>query len=470
MRRADIRLEAWCLLGVFLGVVLAGPSKAEGLEDQVSELLRPFVEVGDFSGVVLVERDDAVVVRIASGSADPGSQRANTVESRFQVASISKQFTAAAVLQLVERGVMTLDDRLNDHLPALGDSASMTIRSLLNHSSGLGDHTAAPSFGALAETGASSGRVARMIVTELARREPGQYLYSNAGYVLLSHLVETVTEKDLGTVLEEGIFGPLGMSRTSVRTTSSLLEGQSVPLDPRGYADVAAAQQLHPSVNVGAAGLVTTAADLLRWMRAMRAGRDGADNVLRSESWKQMLQDGGNGYGLGVSVSPTRIGHDGRTAGVSASLDWYPGSSVVVVVLSNVQSGALEQLRHGVAALALGREAPEPQLRGQTAASRLLAAPNWLTPEKQVSLVGSYEFAPELVVHVSDRDGRLYAAANSGFATELIAMEEGVLFSRALYANIGISEALESGQTGELLWLGRGAPWRGPRVKATSRE
>ena len=179
-------------------------------------------------------------------------------------------------------------------------------------------------------------------------------------------------------------------------------------------------------------------------------------------SRRKLLTDYGHGYGLGIAVGGTRIGHDGRTAGASAALDWYPKGDHVVVVLSNVQSGAMDQVRSALGALARGRR-PEPlRPRGVSSEARLRAAPGWLTGSLRQRLVGSYRFAPDLSIRIESEGHGLTAAANGGFATELVAMEEGVLFSRALYANVAYSQT-ESEAVDELIWLGGESPWTGKR-------
>ena len=444
----------------------AAPVKAAGetVETRVREYLKPLIDHGDFAGVVVIEHGGVVLSEQAFGLADPEAQKLNTLENRFQVASISKQFTAAGVLALVEDQKVALDDSVAWHLPELGEWESVTVRSLLTHSSGLGDHTAAASFAELAESGAALGEVAKMIGSEMTFDKPGAYVYSNAGYVVLARLIEKTSGQAFDDYLRNRIFLPLEMRDTAVRTNWDLFEKQAVPLDPVGYEDQRAARQLHPTVNTGAAGVVTTAADLLRWMAALRAGSAGASNVLASSSWASLLEDAGHGYGLGISVSKTRVGHDGRTAGVSAAVDWYPDTDHVVVILANVQTGALDQVRGGVARLARGGEAQPIRLRGTSSSPRLRGSPRWLSKRLREGALGSYRFAPELVVHVTEQGGRLFAAANAGFATELVAMEDSVLFSRALYANIELGALDDRGQVSELLWLGGGSPWRGPRL------
>ena len=436
----------------------AQPQPPGNVAESVDRFFEPLVELNDFSGVVLIASGDRVLAHRAYGFADLGRKQRHRLDQRFAIASISKQFTAAAVLALEERGALALEDPIERHLPGFEGGDRITLLQLLTHTSGLGDLTAAPSFAAIRHSNVELGRLATIIETEVARSEPGSYSYSNAGFTLLAHVTERVSGRPFASWLEHAVFEPLGMHDTTVRQSPTLLPGQAVPYDPKGNSDLERARPLHPAVSIGAAGVVSTADDLLSWMSALRTG-----TILSDQSRQKLLRNYGDGYGLGIGVGRTRIGHDGRTAGVSAAADWYPGSDRTVIVLSNVQTGAMDQIRAGLAAIADGRAAAPLRLRGTVDASRV-SDHGWLTPARRRQLVGSYRFGPDLVVHISERNGQLRAAANSGFGTALVPMEEGILFNRALYANIGAAQTGD-GAVQELSWLTEGQPWKGRRER-----
>jgi D-alanyl-D-alanine carboxypeptidase len=286
-----------------------------------------------------VVRDGKIIKAKGYGFANLELKVAAEPETVYEVGSLTKQVTAAAVMLLVEEGRVSLDDKITKHLAGLPDSwGSITVRHLLTHTSGIKTYVGTPGF-------------------ELSRRlsgdefikaagglpllfEPGtSWDYSNTNFNLLGHIVERASGKPFWQFLEERIFRPLGMTATRFNDHRRI-----VPLRADGYffREGGWVKRDPPVWDVGAAGaLLSNALDVAKWETALEAGK-----VLKPSSLEQMwtpvsLSGGGTyPYGFGWSVETFRghrlISHGGLMAGFSAYVARYPEERLTVVVLCNL--------------------------------------------------------------------------------------------------------------------------------------
>jgi D-alanyl-D-alanine carboxypeptidase len=327
--------------------------------------------------VAVVERGRLVYER-AFGVTDVAAKTPATTATRFRIASVTKMFTAVAVMQLAERGRIELDDPLAKYLPAAPHAAEVTIRQLLMHTSGIWNY---------GDEAINSGRVAvpttrAAIVASVAAHpldaKPGEkFSYSNTGYVLLGLVVEAVTREPLARYEREHIFAPAGMKAT---TFGEALPGLPVAL---GYMDATgtAAPPFSPSWFYADGDIVSTAADLARFDIALMDGR-----LVKPATFAQMQSSAvaapslgqGARYGLGLTLVTASgvsfVGHHGGVPGFEAENELLPPDRYAIVVLSNafdfhtaVVNGAVMQQTHPdlFAKRAAARPAPaaeDPQI------------------------------------------------------------------------------------------------------------
>jgi D-alanyl-D-alanine carboxypeptidase len=294
------------------------------------------------------------------GEADLEGAAPVTGETVFRIGSVTKQFTAAALLLLEEEGRLSLDDPLSAFFPDFPRADEVTVRQLLNHTSGIRNYTALDDFGPRASAIDHDGEamVAYIAAADpLYDFEPGAgWRYSNSGYMLLGLLVEQVTGEPLGEHLRERLFDPLGMDDTRMDDGREIVPGRARGYDadeaaPTGFVNTA---HISPSVAAGAGAMRSTPADLLVWTDALLGGR-----VLSAESLDAMLAPGtlsdgrpassvrtepeGGGpvsdYGLGIMTGERdgrrTIGHGGSINGFNASLIHYPDEQVTITLLVN---------------------------------------------------------------------------------------------------------------------------------------
>ena len=316
-----------------------------------------------------VAQNGRTVLRRAYGLAELEHGVPNTPETVFEAGSVSKQFTAAAVVLLARQGRLSLEDDVRRYIPEVPDYGhAITIRHLLNHTSGLRD------WGSVQDI-AGWPRGTRIHthahVLDIVGRQralnftPGaEYLYSNTGYNLLAILVERVSGTSFAEFSRREIFQPLGMTRTQWRDDfSRIVPGRAQAYDHRG-----GAYHLEmPFENVhGNGGLLTTVDDLLRWNDAVAGGALGG--ILGEMETRARLTGGRQiEYALGLRVAPYRgvreVAHSGSTAGYRAYLARYPDQGVSVAVLCNGAEANPTQLARRTAEVFLGdavRDTPPP--------------------------------------------------------------------------------------------------------------
>jgi CubicO group peptidase (beta-lactamase class C family) len=314
------------------------PELRKGIDEIANQVLK---STGVPSASVAVVQDGKIAYVRAYGSARLEPQMPATPAMRYSIGSISKQFTAAAVLMLAQEGKLSLDDPVSKYIPGLTEGDKVTIRELLSHTSGYQDFWPQDYVPPLM----LKPITAEQIMDTWARKPldfpPGtKWQYSNTNYVIAGAIVEKIAGKSLMELLTERVFTPLQMK--SVTNTDA---NRLPPSDPGGYFRYALGP-LHPAPKEGhgwmfAAGeLAMTAEDLAKWDISMID-----QTVLQSVSYREMerevlLKDGaGTRYGLGVTVTSNNghrvLEHGGEVSGFVAENIVLPDDKIAVVVLTN---------------------------------------------------------------------------------------------------------------------------------------
>ncbi len=277
-----------------------------------------------------------------------------TAATVFQSGSVGKQFTAAAVMLLVEEGKLSLDDPIGHYLPEAPPSwQAIRIRHLLTHTSGIADYTTEAFDVRRAYTEAELVRTICALPLEFPAGE--RYSYSNSGYLLLGAIMDRVSGRHYSELLRERVFQPLGMHSARLIDEAAIVMHRAA-----GYRllDGKLANQawVAPEQNTTADGsLYLSLADMIAWDRGVRAGR-----VLRPESWRQIFTpvrlNSGNPYPYGFGWElPTVNGqqvesHDGGWQGFSVHISRYLGSDISIIVLTNLAEGDPARIARRVAA------------------------------------------------------------------------------------------------------------------------
>ena len=316
---------------------------------------------------VAIERDGKLIYNKAFGLAELEHTVPNTTATIFECGSVSKQFTAAAILLLAQEGKLSVTDDVRKYVPELPVfDAPITIRHLLNHISGLKDWGAVYSMtGWPRTTRAYTQDLSFDIVfrQKSLNFSPGsQYSYSNSNYVMLVLIAERVSGQSLAEFTTERIFEPLGMEDTKWRDNfRDVVPGRAIAYSRSQNRFL----QNMPFENVhGPGGLLTTTADLLRWNRLLETHEIFNREIALLRVEPGILTSGrSSGYAAGLMIGKwngfEEISHSGSTGGYRAWLAWYPEKKLSVAILSNYASVEPTGAGRNIAAIFMGRAAPQ---------------------------------------------------------------------------------------------------------------
>jgi CubicO group peptidase (beta-lactamase class C family) len=342
------------------------------LEAAVSD----YAELWDFSGAVLVALNGETLHSSGHGMANIEHGAPNTEQTPIRIASLSKQFTAAAVLLLQDAGRLDIDLPVSNYLPELSPQIgeAITLRQILNHTSGLvrdvremdperqdNDHFSL------------SELIALINQTELQSEPGSQFAYSNAGYNLAAAVIEHVTGRSFGTALDELIFSRYGMASSSHVSVSDILPGRaSAYFLINGQRSNGA--YFDPSSVIGGGSIATSTNDLLIWSELLQGHRDGLPDLLRTMIQEAQPSNYSMGWysrpyalqsirsdtapWLGEDAEGWAVYHSGVGGGVDSYIRIYLDHGLTVVVLSNQTPGYSSVIARALAAIATGRPAP----------------------------------------------------------------------------------------------------------------
>ena len=322
---------------------------------RMEHVVQSYVSSGTFAGSILVARGSDVLLSKGYGLANVEWKIPSTPDVRFKVASITKQFTAAAILLLEERGRLKTDDLVKTHLPdAPASWDRITLFHLLTHTAGF-PGLQSPPAGRQAAVESPDGTVAGYVAALMQRpleSQPGErFNYTNAGYFVLGHLIQKLTGQSYETFLRENIFTPLGMKDSTLDGPAVIARrAGSYTVTPSGLVNASyASDRVVPNT---AAGMYSTTDDLLRWQNGLYGGK-----VVSKASLQKMLTTFKDDYGLGVyirTIDGRRAATHGGGAPPFANLTYFLDRGISVVVLGNLSVAPAPEIAAYLGALAHG--------------------------------------------------------------------------------------------------------------------
>lgn len=359
MRRPSVLLLLTLFPPAIAAQALPTPVAVRRVADS---LAKAFVANGGAPSVAIaVVRGRDTLAFGAWGTADLENGVAATPRSVYRVGSVTKQFTAAAVMQLMEQGKVRLDDSIGSHLATLPPAwRGVTVRQLLNHTSGIPSYTdlGEPWFRRFGEAMSTDTLVALTAALPL-RFPPGtKWSYNNTGYVLLGMLIEKLTGRSWAEDLRERFAKPLGLEDTQNCLTEPLIPRRAHGYE-RGKDGWMNTQFLHMSQPYAAGAVCSTIGDMVRWNRALHGGQ-----VVSAESYALMTTPAGAaaqgalpyGFGLGRVTMGERvvITHGGGIPGFITANSWIPSLQLSITVLTNSGSAKSDDLLRMLARAAVG--------------------------------------------------------------------------------------------------------------------
>jgi CubicO group peptidase (beta-lactamase class C family) len=371
-------------------------SKTE-ISDKANLYLTTLTNLNRFSGTVLIARDGNIIINRGYGFANLEHKVLNDTNTIYSLKSVTKQFTAMAILMLQEEKKLNVKDSICKYLtdcPAIWKG--ITIHQLLSHSSGIPEYADFPGYYIKRKTFTALSDLIKTFKDKNLEFKPGEkFQYSNSNYVLLEQILETVAQKSYGLYLADHIFTSLKMNNTGFyqrqRLAKGIAEGYTWQSDTLKVADYVSLFE-----DDAAGGLFSTTDDLLKWDQALYKA-----DLISKKSLEKMFTPykGDYGYGWFIENKFNRkwINHTGGGKGAQTQISRFPEEKITIIVLSNFDRTNIENVTEDLAAIVFEEpyELPKPYT-GVT-----------VNPEILNDYAGEYELSSNLVFKVFIEDGNL---------------------------------------------------------------
>lgn len=417
-------LKNLCLAVGFVLVTAAG-TFAQDLA-RMEQVIQSYVTAGTFMGTVLVARDGNIIIDKGYGMANAEWDVPNTTTTKFRIGSMTKQFTAAAILLLEERGKLKIDERIKTYLPDQPASWDrITVFNLLTHTSGI------PNFTSLSEYRDAKLRLASVDGTLATLRDkvldfgPGEKMsYSNSGYLALGSIIEKISGQSYEQFITDNIFTPLGMKDSGYDSNTAIIKRRASGYIKGPVATVNAGY-VHMSVPHAAGALYSTTGDLLKWEQALFAGK-----VVSKASLDRMTTPFKNDYGFGlVSVMEKgrrAIWHNGGIDGFNTRMAYYPDTRTVVIALSNVNGPVPDTLVPQLGAIMHGETVMLTTERKETTVPAATLA----------KYVGAYQLAPNVLITITLEGDHLMSQLTGQGKLQIFPQSETLFFLKVVDAQL----------------------------------
>jgi len=417
---------------------------------------------------VLIARDSKILYRKGFGLADVGNCVPVTPETKFRIGSVTKQFTAAAILKLQEAGLLNVQDPIAKYLPEYPRGDEVTIHHLLTHTSGIHSFTEKPNFMETVTVERTSEEMVDWFKADSFDFNPGeQWHYNNSGYFLLGYIIENISGKSYGEYLKEALFDPLGMHDTGVHNSHDILENEAYGYS---YIDGTFQKALDWDMSQagGAGALYSTVLDLYRWNEAVFGGEVLTEESLQAAFTPVTLNDGtvprdlGAGYGYGWIISEFRgqqeINHSGGLQGFVSYLTRLPGINATVTVLHNCIPA------RDISPDAAAHELTEIFFWEDLAQQASVAVADSIDVSEYDDYAGQYEYPMGAIMQIAREGERLYAQLGGQSRYQIFPYARDEFFWKVTDARISFVRN-EAGEVVAAIHRQGGGEFRAPRVE-----
>ncbi len=410
-------------------------SSSRALEQRIDRFVRPYAASNNFTGVILVRRRGRVQLNKGYGMANYELGVPNAPWTRFHVASVTKAFTAAAILLLVDRGKLSLDDSVSRHLPGYPNGDRIRIQHLLEHTAGIPNLGSGPDWARLERVPHTTEELVALFKDLPLDFEPGsQMRYSNSNYNLLTLILEKVSGQSYETFLRENIFIPLGLRSTGDGSDMArLIPNRATGVEPAGIREVGLPRYIDWSSRKGSGSLVTTALELDRFVDALFGGK-----LLQPDTRPKILAPAEGfayGWARGERFGRKLMRGSGRSPGYNASVQRYLDDGTTVIVLSNSYSPVAQDsvFLTGIHAAVFGTAPVPPAL-----------LPVAVKQGSLTELAGQYQmpedyFVPSATLELVDRGKHLEAVWSNGARNTIYPVGPGRFLDRNFWADVSFS-------------------------------
>ena len=416
------------------------------ITDKLNAYMEALQKNRNFHGSILVAKDDEILLDKGYGFADFNQNTTNKSQTRFAVGSVTKQFVSMAVMQLYEKGLIDIEDKVSKYLPDFPAGDSITIHNLLTHTSGLVNFTNLPEFYLLDLENTDPMTVVDLIKDLPLEFQPGEkYSYCNTNYLLLGIIVEKVSGIPYEEYLQKNIFEPLNMKNTGI-----LFGKNNEIYDATAYTGYLEVIPVNDEILLrnayGAGNIYSTVEDLYRWDRALET-----EQLVKKETLDKMftgyaaISETGY-YGYGWIITDTGLGrmiwHDGATLGFTANIARFVDEDLTIIVLTNNQGYNTVELINNIVKIVYNIDYEMPEHIEEIEIT---------DPTIYDKYVGEYSLAPGMIITITRDDNGIYAQLTGQEKFEIFPKSEKEYFYKIVDAQITFIENDKGEITGLVL-------------------
>lgn len=407
-----------------------GCAHTQSTKHKLNEYMNALSEQQKFSGSVLVAKEGEVLLSKGYGMANYELDVPNHTKSVFRLASVSKQFTAMAIMLLQEQGLLNVHDTISKHIPDYPNGDKITIHHLLTHSSGIHDLGYLPTFREENIKPHTIEEVVNLYKNFPLKFNPGEkYSYSNSGYILLSYIIEKVSHKTFEAFLSEYIFTPLHMYNSGYDNSNTVIKNRA-----SGYKMVddklLNSDYIHMSFPSGAGALYSTVDDLYLWDQALYNKSVFKKEIISTIFTPHIAIDdqGSYGYGWGIHTLNGRnvVDHSGGIEGFSTKFQRYLDDKVSIIILGNIEGLDRYNICKNLAAIVFGEKYILPKKRVSIG----------LDPKVYDEYVGTYKHEDGFLLSIIKEDNRLFAKPDGQRKIELFPESKTEFFHKMIDVQI----------------------------------
>jgi len=398
----------------------------QNIPAKLDTLLDAYVKEFKFNGTVFAATKGAVIVEKGYGYKNKSTKALNDTNTIFQIGSITKQFTAAIILRLLEQHKLSLQDSLTKYIPDYPNGNKITIENLLTHTAGIFNYTNDAAF----MVNETTHPIRRDSLINRFKYKPldfppGQkFSYSNSGYILLGYIIEKVTGQSYFQVVREQIFQPLHMDHTGFDFTH--LNSPDKAIGYTSPESTTPANIVDSSVSFAAGAIYTTVGDLYKWDRALLAGRI-ISPASQEKAYTPHLAQYGYGWMIGVVDGKRVVEHGGGITGFVSDIRRIPEDETCIVILDNQPNEANpSKITQDIAAILNGKDIKLPKAKVAATLDTTLLH----------QYVGQYQISPTFTITITLDNGHLYGQATGQGKSELFAEKKDLFFPKIIEAEI----------------------------------
>lgn len=384
------------------------------VQQKVNDYINAHTQMNQFSGSILIAKNGQIIVNKGYGFANYEFDVKNTPQTKFRIGSLTKGFTAVAILQLEEDSLLSVDNKLQKYMPDYPRGDEITIQHLLTHTSGVPNHTEFEDFN-------KERRVFRYNILETIETfknkplefNPGEmFKYCNSNYILLGFVIEQVSRMSYAEYVKQNIFQPLKMNNSGFenpeRVNKNLAQGycfKNNEIEKAKFRDMS---------NAHASGaLYSTTEDLYIWDRALYS-----EELISNDSKEKMFTEFKDNYGYGWGIvnvfNHKMIAHSGEIDGFTSNISRFINDDISIIILSNFEHTPISRINKDLIAIVFNEKYTVPEIIKTIK----------LTEDILQSYIGKYELKPNFIFDISISNGKLFCQPTGQSKLELVPISE----------------------------------------------